>query len=985
MSEQVDHAVDLALDAIFETQDASGSLSGTNFSGAFYSAIAVIALSTADALDELDRTAILEDIRASALPDGSYTPSPWGVPGELSATAVVLGAYTCLGLPDSDPHVAAARAYIEANGGLDAVDSFMMPLVVGAGLLDSAKVPAPMLWSQLIPFGQLAMSYVFAQWGAMSGTLQSMIYAGARGQGQAGHDGPLDRLKITLARKHILAFQNQKGNLAGVMLYTSLLVLALAAMGDRGPHFQSAVTAVKAFRTKHQGRWVYQPCTAAIWNTAVAVRAAMRASWSPSDPRIRRAVDWLLSLQTTTPAPREWQHPARGAPRIGAWPFEADDPKNPDCDTTACVLGALGLVLQREDRPELREAVRKGIAWLMPMQNRDHGWPSMCRDLGKKPPGPMFPPPFTPPTTLRGMIKLAIQRPPEVTDPSTAAMTARIIEGLVMAGVSAEDPAIRAAHVFLWDQQYDDHWWGRWEVNLVVGTSFVLRAVAFTGGEVESPRAQAALEWLLLRQNEDGGWGEEPATYVEPDDHGPFPSRPDLTGRVLIALSELGLHDHPAALKAVRYLLDRHRLHGQFQGQAGLYVFVPPNFFYANPWLDQVATTEALAVWRHARHGSRSARVEPPVSAEALQARRQVGDPPADALIAQLFASGEVSEVNRFFGMLTDNSSPLPEGLPPEVVRFLEEEAVLPPDVDTDKLAIAADVFGKYGFQVVTCLFFSSLPFCYSAANGANVLMETGKMVDDVTRRILKTARFIMAVSDPDGLGPEGDGLLYARKVRLIHAAVRHMCETQLEWDAAELGVPINQEDLLGTMLSFSVCVTEGLRALGIPLTEEEQEAWLYTWTTVAHVMGLQPDLLPQDLAQAREEVVMVRMTQFRASPQGRELMKALLEWVEGYIPLEEFKGFPAVMVRHLSGDSIADFLDVPPADWTKVVDAALIHLDTGLAHVLDRHTLLARLSGHFSRALMTELSNITAHGESLALDIPDTLKAKWNLVEPPA
>jgi len=265
------------------------------------------------------------------------------------------------------------------------------------------------------------------------------------------------------------------------------------------------------------------------------------------------------------------------------------------------------------------------------------------------------------------------------------------------------------------------------------------------------------------------------------------------------------------------------------------------------------------------------------------------------------------------------------------------------------------------------------------------VLMETGKMVDDVTRRILKTARFIMAVTDPDGLGPGGEGLLYARKVRLIHAAVRHMCETQLEWDAAELGLPINQEDLLGTMLSFSVCVTEGLRALGIPLTEEEQEAWLYTWTCVAHVLGAQPDLLPRSVVQAREEVAMVRMSQFRASPQGQALMKALLEWVDGYIPLKEFKGFPAVMVRHLSGDSMADMLDVPPADWTRVVDAALIHLDSGLAHVLDRHSLLAKLSGHFSRALMTELSNVTAHGESLTLDIPDTLKAQWELVDPPS
>ena len=47
-----------------------------------------------------------------------------------------------------------------------------------------------------------------------------------------------------------------------------------------------------------------------------------------------------------------------------------------------------------------------------------------------------------------------------------------------------------------------------------------------------------------------------------------------------------------------------------------------------------------------------------------------------------------------------------------------------------------------------------------------------------------------------------------------MHAAVRlHL--GRRGWDTAGDGVPINQQQLLGTMLSFSLLVTDALRALG--------------------------------------------------------------------------------------------------------------------------------------------------------------------------
>ena len=59
-----------------------------------------------------------------------------------------------------------------------------------------------------------------------------------------------------------------------------------------------------------------------------------------------------------------------------------------------------------------------------------------------------------------------------------------------------------------------------------------------------------------------------------------------------------------------------------------------------------------------------------------------------------------------------------------------------------------------------------------------------------------------------------GAGIRSAQKVRLMHDAVRHLI-LEHGWDPA-LGLPINQEDQLGTLLTFSAVILDGLRKLGL-------------------------------------------------------------------------------------------------------------------------------------------------------------------------
>ena len=70
----------------------------------------------------------------------------------------------------------------------------------------------------------------------------------------------------------------------------------------------------------------------------------------------------------------DWQKncPARG---VGGWFFEFQNPHYPDVDDTAMVTMALREAGGQRAEP----AIRRGVKWLLAMQNDDGGWAAFDR------------------------------------------------------------------------------------------------------------------------------------------------------------------------------------------------------------------------------------------------------------------------------------------------------------------------------------------------------------------------------------------------------------------------------------------------------------------------------------------------------------------------------------------------------------------------------------------------------------------------------
>ncbi len=110
------------------------------------------------------------------------------------------------------------------------------------------------------------------------------------------------------------------------------------------------------------------------------------------------------------------------------------------------------------------------------------------------------------------------------------------------------------------EQEARGSWFGRWGVNHVYGTAAVLPALRAIGVDMGEAWVRRAAAWVVSCQNEDGGWGESCASYMDPDWIGRGVSTASQTGWALLALLAADDPAHAAAIdRGSRFLLTTQR------------------------------------------------------------------------------------------------------------------------------------------------------------------------------------------------------------------------------------------------------------------------------------------------------------------------------------------------------------------------------------------------------------------------------------------
>lgn len=369
-------------------------------------------------------------------------------------------------------------------------------------------------------------------------------------------------------------------------------------------------------------------------------------------------------------------------------------------------------------------------------------------------------------------------------------------------------------------------------------------------------------------------------------------------------------------------------------------------------------------------------------SDEYLDAMRSVGDPLADEVVATLLASDDERAVQRLMDTLVRNDQPPPEELPPAVRAYFAAEPVVPAEMQKSVVA-GEQFFAAHGPEILVALGCYSLPAAYAARKGVQVLYRTGFLARRPNRRLFETTQMVVDVLSPGGLGPNGRGLRTAQKVRLMHAAVRHLirADTKQPWDAAALGVPINQEDLAGTLMTFTQVVLDGLKTMRSTFTDAEAQAYLDAWRVVGGVMGLRPELIPADLATARLATTTIQRRQIAASDEGKAMTAALLEFFEANLP-GLLKDLPPALMRMFLAPypGVADDLGIPEHRLADEIVEAAVAIGGEVAnwaeHALGQHAVFRRLGLEMIQMLI----NVDRGGVRSKFHVPTDLYTYWKL-----
>jgi ER-bound oxygenase mpaB/B'/Rubber oxygenase, catalytic domain len=362
----------------------------------------------------------------------------------------------------------------------------------------------------------------------------------------------------------------------------------------------------------------------------------------------------------------------------------------------------------------------------------------------------------------------------------------------------------------------------------------------------------------------------------------------------------------------------------------------------------------------------------------------QQGDPRVDDVVAAHVQATNVAPRDLFTNLTAHLRLP-PANRSPVIEAYLSEEPPLPAWADEAQMHRGADFFDQNGLLIGTALFCASLPEAYAGARGARVLTLTARMVTDPVRRVYETAQMLVDAMTDGGLEPgEGAGYHDIRRVRLMHAAIRYLVLNDPKVAKTEVpaafpswclpcGLPVNQEDLFGTLMTFTQTVFESLDRLGAPASDDDAESYLHRWCVVGHLLGLRADLLPLSLEDARAITAAIRRRQNAPSEDAQILTSALVRALRASVRLPVLRPLPAAMIRWLVGPEVSAIDGIKRDPFAFAFESAAGAM-RGVGLEEQHHLMLRVLARHLGAAVLASFVRAGRSGTRPPFTLPRAL-----------
>ena len=395
-------------------------------------------------------------------------------------------------------------------------------------------------------------------------------------------------LAIVKAKDWIIERLNGEDGLGGICPAMMAAYQALLLLGMPKDH-ELIVTARKAIDkllviNEHDA--YCQPCLSPVWDTALAALAlqevdkGLDAINPVTNQSLTRAYEWLKSKQLSD-EPGDWRI---SKPNLegGGWAFQFENPYYPDVDDTAVV----GFAMAESKLPNLEESIHRATRWIVGMQSKNGGYGAFDVD-----------------NTHYYLDEIPFADHGALLDPPTSDVSARC--AMLMAKVAQDHdeylPALeRTIDYIRNEQEVDGSWFGRWGTNYIYGTWSALLGLEQTSLSKMDPMYVNAVKWLKSKQREDGGWGEDNASYHDKSLSGAYHfSTAFQTAWAVLGLMAAGEVASPEVKAGINFILHNQQADGVWNDKCFTAPGFPKVFYLKYHGYDKFFPLWALARFRN--------------------------------------------------------------------------------------------------------------------------------------------------------------------------------------------------------------------------------------------------------------------------------------------------------------------------------------------------------------------------------------------------
>jgi squalene-hopene/tetraprenyl-beta-curcumene cyclase len=395
-------------------------------------------------------------------------------------------------------------------------------------------------------------------------------------------------LAITKAKDWIIDRLNGEDGLGGICpammaAYQALLLLGIPKDDEL---MVTARKAIDKLLVINNDDAYCQPCLSPVWDTALAALALQEVDKGTDvinpvkNQSLTRAYDWLKSKQLSD-EPGDWRI---SKPNLagGGWAFQFENPYYPDVDDTAVV----GFAMAESKLPNLEESIHRATRWIVGMQSKNGGYGAFDVD-----------------NTHYYLNEIPFADHGALLDPPTSDVSARC--AMLMAKVAQNHdeylPALQRTIDYIRTEQEDEgSWYGRWGTNYIYGTWSALLGLEQTSLPKTDPMYVSAVKWLKSKQREDGGWGEDNASYHDKSLSGTYHfSTAFQTAWAVLGLMAAGEGTSPEVKAGIDFILHNQQANGVWNDKCFTAPGFPKVFYLKYHGYDKFFPLWALARFRN--------------------------------------------------------------------------------------------------------------------------------------------------------------------------------------------------------------------------------------------------------------------------------------------------------------------------------------------------------------------------------------------------